>query len=130
MGQGIAGYMQDYRDEIMDETEGPALCYRATRAVTDELYSDYIERVKASIKQYGEFRLLIAYKNFPGWDEPAAVKDLPFYAEYGKYMKKLALVNAPDKEIMAKILRKNIIGGEMKLFTEDKLQDALRWIKE
>lgn len=121
--------MQDYRDEIMDETKGPVLCYRATRAVTNELYSNYIERVQAAIAEYGEFRLLISYKNFPGWDEPAAEKDLAFYAEYGRHMKKLALVNAPDKEIMAKLLRKNIIGGEMKLFSEDRLADALEWIK-
>ena len=121
--------MQDYRDEIMPETEGPALCYRATRAVSNELYSNYIERVKTSIKDYGEFRLLIFYKDFPGWDEQAASKDLPFYAEYGKYMKKLALVNAPEKEVMAKMLRKNIIGGELKIFSEDRLQEALTWIK-
>ena len=113
----------------MAETEGPALCYRATRPVSDELYSDYIERVKASIRDYGEFRLLIYYKNFPGWDEQAASKDLPFYAEYGRYMKKIALVNAPDKEVMAKLLRKNIIGGEMRIFSEERLQEALGWIK-
>lgn len=121
--------MQDYHDEIMNETEGPYLCYWATRTVTDELYSDYIERVKKSIKDYGEFYLLVAYKDFPGWTEPAAEKDLSFYTEYGKYMKKLALVNAPEKEIMAKLLRKNIIGGEMKLFSGDRLKDALAWLK-
>lgn len=121
--------MEDFHDEIMEETEGPALCYRATRAVSDALYSDYIERVKAAIRDYGEFRLLIYYNHFPGWDEQAASKDLPFYAEYGRYMKKIALVNAPDKEVIAKLLRKNIIGGELRIFSEDRLQEALAWIK-
>lgn len=119
----------DYRDEIMDETGGPVLCYRATRAVSDALYSNYIERVQLCIKEFGEFRLLIYYKNFPGWDKEAASKDLPFYAEYGRFMKKLALVNPPDKEVMAKVLRKKIIGGEMKIFTEAQLPQALEWIK-
>lgn len=119
----------DFHDEIMPETAGPVLCYRATRAVTLELYNDYIARVKASIAEFGEFRLLIYYSHFPGWDEPAAEQDLAFYTEYGKYMRKLCLVNAPEKEILAKMLRKNMIGGELKVFSEEHLATALAWIK-
>ncbi len=121
--------MDDYRNEIMPETEGPVLCYRATRPVSADLYDDYISRVKESIDKYGEFRLLVHYKNFPGWDEPAAEKDLTFYTEYGKYMTKLCLVNAPEKEILAKVLRKGMIGGELRLFADNKLAEAIAWIK-
>lgn len=121
--------MQDYHDNVMKDTEGPYLCYWASRTVTDTRYTNYIERVKKAIAEYGEFYLLIAYKDFQGWTEAAAEKDLSFYTEYGKYMKKLALVNAPEKELMSKLLRKNLIGGEMKLFSENRLNDALAWLK-
>lgn len=121
--------MTDFRDEIMAETGGPVLCYRATRAVSDELYSDYIHRVQEAVKAYGEFRLLIHYQDFPGWDAVAAEKDVGFYSQYGRYMKKLALVNPPDKEVMAKLLRKDIIGGAIRIFSGDRLGEAIDWVR-
>lgn len=116
-------------DEIMPDTGGCVLCYKATKPVSLELYNDYIQRAKKCIEAHGEFRLLIYYKDFPGWDSGAASQDVSFYSEYGKFMKKLCLVNPPDKEITAKVLRKNIIGGEMRIFPEARLQEALDWVK-
>ncbi len=117
-------------NEMMPETIRPALCYYARRIITPPLYAQYVEQVELSIKEFGHFRILIKYDRFPGWDSEAAEEDLNFYVTYGKYMKKMALVNAGEKEVMAKLMRKPLIGGELKIFSAAHFDKALTWIRE
>ncbi len=115
--------------DMMPETIRPALCYYARRIITPALYAQYVEQVELSIKEFGHFRILINYDHFPGWDHVAAEDDVRFYVDYGKYMKKMALVNPGEKEIMTKLVRKPLIAGELKFFTAEQFDEALAWIR-
>ncbi len=116
--------------DMMPETIRPALCYYARRIITPALYAQYVEQVELSIKEFGHFRILINYDHFPGWDAGAAEDDVNFYVTYGKYMKKMALVNAGEKEVMAKLVRKPLIGGELKIFSAAHFDEELEWIRK
>lgn len=113
----------------MQETEGPLLCYTVASQVTEAEYLDFLARVRANIATYGEFRLLLLYTNFQGWEQSAAEMDLSFYVEYGKYLKKFCLIGAPDKEVMSKMIAKQMIGGELKIFAAGRLAEALAWAR-
>ncbi len=116
--------------DMMPETIRPALCYYARRIITPALYAQYVEQVELSIKEFGHFRILINYDHFPGWDQVAAEDDVRFYVDYGKYMKKMALVNPGEKEIMTKLVRKPLIKGELRIFSADQFDEALEWIRK
>ena len=73
---------------------------------------------------------MINYDQFPGWDQAAAEDDVRFYVDYGKYMKKMALVNPSEKEIMTKLVRKPLINGDIKIFSAEQFDEALKWIRE
>lgn len=115
--------------DMMPETIRPALCYYARRIITPHLYAQYVEQVELSIKEFGEFRVLIKYEDFPGWAQAAAEDDVNFYMTYGKYMHKMALVNPSEKEVMTKFVRKPLIKGELKIYTEARFDEALAWIR-
>jgi hypothetical protein len=121
--------MTENNSHLMPETEGPLLCYEVTGHVTTEQYLDFLARVKANISTYGEFRLLLVYDDFQGWQEQAAEMDVSLYVEYGKYFKKFCLVGPPDKEIMSKMIASSMISGELKIFAKGQFAAALAWVK-
>ncbi len=116
-------------NQLMDESEGSLLCYRIAGKVIESEYLDFLARVKANIATYGEFRLLLLYTNFQGWEQSAAEMDVAFYVEYGKYLKKFCLIGAPDKEVMSKLIAKQMISGELRIFAAGRLAEALEWAK-
>ena len=119
--------MENY---LMPESEGPLLCYAVVGAVTEGSYIDFLKQVKDRIATYGEFRLLLDYQNFLGWEKEAAEMDVTFYIEQGKYMTKFCLVGPPDKEILSKSIASAMIAGELKVFSRDHFAQALAWAKE
>lgn len=114
---------------LLPESEGPLLCYDVPRQVTVDNYTDFLTDVQTTIKNHGEFRLLLLYGRFENWAEQAAEQDVTFYVEYGKYMKKFCLVGPPDKEIMSKMIASAMIAGELKIFSKERYADAVLWAK-
>ncbi len=50
-------------------------------------------------------------------------------AQLGNKVKKFALVNPPESEIFQRSMKKELMTGETKFFSDDQLHDALDWIK-
>ena len=51
-------------------------------------------------------------------------------AEYGKYLERYAFINPPHKEVLKTQLSKDLLPGEMRIFTEDQYDEAIAWLKE
>ncbi len=119
--------MENY---LMPESEGSLLCFAVVGAVTETSYIDFLRQVKERIETYGEFRLLLDYQNFLGWEKEAAEMDVTFYIEQGPYMKRFCLVGPPDKEILSKSRASTMIAGELKVFSRNHFAQALAWAKE
>lgn len=119
--------MENY---LMPESEGSLLCYAVVGAVTETSYVVFLNNVKDRIAAYGEFRLLLDYQNFLGWEKEAAEMDVSFYIEQGRFMKRFCLVGPPDKEILSKSIASAMISGELKVFSREHFADALAWAKE
>ena len=121
--------MSETLNHLLPATEGPTLCYLVSSPVTVSEYTEFLILVRNNIEKYGEFRLYLLYDHFQGWDAEAANMDVSFYVEYGKYLKKFCLVNPPEKEIMSKMLTKPMISGELKIFSKERQEEALAWVK-
>ena len=121
------------QNKIMPESEGPVLCLEVTQPVLLEAYNNmYIPALTSIYEQYGEVRILYYYpspENFPGWEETAAAQDLKNFTEHGHNVKKVALVNAPNKVAQRWDLMSPLLGGEVREFSVEEFDTALKWIK-
>ncbi|MGH1455986.1 MAG: STAS/SEC14 domain-containing protein [Alphaproteobacteria bacterium] len=114
---------------IMPQTTDRVLCIEIDKLITAEGYAqNFLPKLKSMIEKHGELRLLINYKEFKGWEKNAAQMDLETSAKHAKNLKKLALINAPEKEIFQKTLKKDIMGGDVKFFKNTEFDKALEWV--
>ncbi len=115
---------------VMPETTDRVLCMKIDRVISEDGYKDnFLPRIEAMAEKYNEIRILIYYKDFKGWEFDAAKADMFAAAMLGKKLKKAALINPPESELFQRSMKQALFSGEMKLFTEDKLDDALEWVK-
>lgn len=122
--------MNDKFNRLMPESEGPALCYEISKPISREGYiENFLNPAKKVIESYGEIRLLTYFTSYRGWEEQAAELDIIAYLEMGQFVTKMAFVNTPEKEVMPRLIKKPMIKGEVKFFPEDRLQDAITWVK-
>ncbi len=105
------------------------LCIEIDKVITAEGYKEnFLPKLNEMINKHGEARLLINYKNFQGWEKAAAQMDLETAANNVKTIKKMALINAPEKEAFQRNLKKEIMAGELALFNDSEYSKALEWV--
>ncbi len=122
--------MNDKFNRLMPESEGSTLCYELSKPITKEGYEDnFLAPALQLINKYGEVRLLLYYTSYKGWEREAAEMDIASHVELGRYLKKLALVNAPEKEIMSRLIKQPLNKGEIRFFKTEQLDAALLWVK-
>lgn len=115
---------------IMPQTTDRILCIQIDKPISKEGYEEnFLPRVAKMREQFGEIRLLVYYKKFQGWEINAAALDMQTVTEYSNSKTKIALVNAPEKEIRKKEIKNQIMNAELKAFTEKELDAALEWVE-
>ena len=113
------------------EADGNILKMVITKPITAEGYNEnFLTLFKSIIAEYGKVRTLIHYKDFKGWEQEATFDDLKAIAEYGKYLERYAFINPPQKEVLKAQLSKDLLPGEMRIFTEDQYDEAMAWLRE
>lgn len=124
--------MPDNTDKYNEiKTDGDILIMVITKPITQEGYNDnFLPAFKSIIEKYGAVKTLVHYKDFQGWEQEASFDDLKSIAEYGKYLVKYAFINPPSKEVFKAQLSKDMLPGEMRIFTEDQYDEAMAWLKE
>lgn len=115
---------------IEEKCDGFVLVARIHKPISEEGYKEnFMPRVKKIIEKYGEFRMLVYYEDFQGWEKDAASNDLEMLTTYGKQITKVAVVNPPKEEVFRSKVIKPMIGGEVKYFNEKDFDEALEWAK-
>ncbi len=122
--------MNDKFNRLMPESEGPTLCYELSKPISKQGYEEnFLAPALRLVHKYGEVRLLLHYSHYQGWEQGAAEMDILAHVELGRFMKKMALVNAPEKEIMSRLLKQALNQAELRFFKTEQLQEAIAWIK-
>ena len=122
--------MNDKFNRLMPESEGATLCYELNKPISKEGYEqNFLAPALDIVSKYGELRLLMYYTSYKGWEQEAAEMDISAHVELGRHMKKMALVNAPEKEIMSRLVKKPMNHGELRFFKTEHLQEAITWVK-
>ncbi len=121
---------EDKFNPIMEESDDRTLCIRIEKPISTEGYEqNFLPRIKNMVGKYGEIRLLVYFKRYKGWEQGAAIDDIAATVEYGPLIRKVALVNPPEKEIVQHKMLKPLFKGDFRFFAEDDLQKAINWVK-
>lgn len=119
----------DHFNEIMPETTDRVLCIRVTKPISEDGFRrNFLPRLQPMLDRHGEIRLLIHYASYKGWEEKATRDDLQAIVQYGPKIRKIAMVSPPKKEIFKSKIHSPLVAGEIQVFTEEELSDALTWV--
>ncbi len=118
-------------NRILPETEGNLLCVEIGERVTLKDYQEIFEpAMKTLFGAHDSARAVISYtRPFLGWDLDAAEYDIAMMTKLGRKVTKVALVHPPETVINRWQLLKPLLSGEVRIFQEGELNDALTWAK-
>lgn len=123
--------MNEKFNRLMPESEGSLLCYEITKPISRAGYEEnFLNLARKIIKDKGELRILNYFNPYQGWEEDAAELDIISHVDLGKFVTKMAFVNAPEKEVMARLIKKPLTSAQLRFFNKDQLSQALQWVKE
>ena len=115
---------------VMPETDDRVLCLRVEKPISPEGYAEnFAPRIRAMIEKHKGIRLLVHYKAYQGWEAEAALMEMGGVSEFGGKVIKFAMVNPPKREMLRYNVHKPLINGEIRVFKDDELDDAVRWVK-
>lgn len=117
--------------EVMPESEGKVLVFKAVGKLTDEDYKKVlIPRLEAVIRDHGKARLVLDLsKGFHGWEAAAAWDDAQFGVAHRNDFEKMAVVGGPFWVDWSLKLAPLFMSGEIKSFAEEEYDAAVDWIK-
>ncbi len=117
--------------EIMHDSNGPVLAVKATGILTHADYQEVlIPKIAETIKRFGKVRVLLHLtKDCGGWQLHAAWDDASFGVEHRRDFEKVAVVGGRRWVEWATKIGRLLLKGEVKVFSETQLQEALDWIQ-
>lgn len=117
--------------EIMPESNGSALVFKATGKLTDADYKEVlIPKIEENIKQSGKARVLLFLPaDFVGWEAHAMWDDARFGGRHRNDFEKLAVVGGARWVEWATKIGAYFMEGEVKTFPEARLTEALDWVR-
>lgn len=116
---------------IMPQSDEHALCVTLHGTVSlDDYKKCFYSRLKQMLSNRDSFHLLVHYgDDYEGWDEDAAKMSFQSIIDHGKQAKKMAYVNSPESRHRLMEISQPLLGGEVRYFNGNELEDAIRWIK-
>jgi hypothetical protein len=118
--------------QILPETQDNILCVSYSGIVNADDYERVLQpALKAALAASGTFRLLIHYApGFKGWEPEAAAANFRNINDVNPTAERMAFVNPPERKVLQLSLQKFMWKGQVRLFDQAELDNALGWIKE
>jgi hypothetical protein len=116
--------------KVLTESKGNCLLLSASDKLTDEDYKDVlIPRLESIIKEYGKARLLLDMGDeFHGWEPAALWDDAYFGLTHRNDFEKMGIIGGPKWVEWGLKIGAVVISGEIKSFSSNERNEAMRWI--
>ena len=110
---------------------GNVLILGAEGRLTDQDYKEVlIPRLEVIIRAHGRARLLLEMgKDFQGWEAAALWDDAYFGLRHRNDFEKMGVIGGPKWVEWGLKIAAVAISGEIKCFSPEEREEALRWIK-
>ncbi|HEY8163733.1 MAG TPA: STAS/SEC14 domain-containing protein [Methylocystis sp.] len=117
--------------EIMPGSEGNVLGLKATGKLT---HADYQETIKPQLEsrlaEHGPLKLVFLMdSSFSGWDWRAALDDASLAFRHRADFRKLAVIGGPAWAAGAAKLASALMKGDIRIFPQEKLDEAWEWAR-
>ncbi len=118
--------------EIMPETEGNILVFKATEILTSQDYEDiFIPQLKQFIEKFGKIRTVVYLdETFTGWELGAAWDDAVFGLQHRHDFEKVAVVSDKKWVAWATKVGSYFMDGQVASYAPAQFQDAVAWVKQ
>ncbi len=115
---------------VLPESKTNILILRATGKLTDKDYKDVlIPRLESIINKYTKARLLLDMGDeFHGWEAAALWDDALFGITHRNDFEKMGVIGGPKWVEWGLRIAALAISGEIKSFSSNEREEALRWI--
>jgi len=124
--------MEDSMIELLPESKGNILIFSAKGKLTDQDYKEVlIPQMESIIRKYGKARLLLDMGDeFHGWEIGALWDDAYFGIAHRKDFEKMGVIGGPKWVEWGMKIAALAISGELRSFSLDEREEAMRWINE
>jgi len=124
--------MEDSMIELLPESNGNILIFSAKGKLTDQDYKEVlIPQMESIIRKYGKARLLLDMGDeFHGWEIGALWDDAYFGIAHRKDFEKMGVIGGPKWVEWGMKIAALAISGELRSFSLDEREEAMRWINE
>lgn len=118
--------------ELLPESNGNILIFSAKGKLTDQDYKEVlIPQMESIIRKYGKARLLLDMGDeFHGWEIGALWDDAYFGIAHRKDFEKMGVIGGPKWVEWGMKIAALAISGELRSFSLDEREEAMRWINE
>lgn len=115
---------------VSPESKGNILIVSAVGKLTDEDYKEVlIPRLESIIRDHGKARVLIDMgEDFHGWETAALWDDAHFGLKHRNDFEKMGVIGGPKWVEWSMKIGALAIDGEIKSFSSEEREAALRWI--
>ena len=94
----------------------------------EKCLADPVRRMR---ERYGKYRLLVEFdEGFRGWEPEAADLNMRIIIECAQDCERVAYVNPPPGKILQMKLAPQLIGGQIRFYDLEDIEEALAWLKE
>ncbi|NCC21493.1 MAG: STAS/SEC14 domain-containing protein [Alphaproteobacteria bacterium] len=115
---------------VLPESAGAILCLKVEGPVTIEDYNRVVlTEIKKTTERFGEFRLLVHYKDFRGWMPEAVAEDMEAIARYARFLRKFAMIDPPESELFSQKLKHHHFDRPVRSFPANEFDAALDWLR-
>ena len=115
---------------FMDESSGNVVGLHVTGTLHEKDYAELLPRLEALFQTHGKLSVLFyADPAFKGWDLSAAWEDAALGFRHAADFERLALVGAPDWVAWMFRLSAFLMKGEIRIFPEERMDEAWRWVR-
>ncbi len=116
---------------VLPQTDENTLCVELRGLIRrDDHKRNLHDNIEKMVARQGWFKMLVYFgPEYQGWEHGAAEFSMGSIIDLGKYARKLAYINPPEKKILQNKLAAPLLSGEIRYFDQNHFQDAVDWIK-
>lgn len=120
-----------FNEYLEDWSTDTAIWFLINKPISKEGYEmNFLPRLKQVMETQGEARIGLVFDEYKGYEKQAVASDMEALIQYGKHVKKIAMVNPPEKVILQFKFKEPLISGEIQYFDAAEKDKAIAWLNE
>lgn len=120
---------EKFNEYLEDWSTDKAIWFLINKPISKEGYEmNFLPRLKQLMEKHSEARVGLVFEDYKGYEKQAVESDMEALIQYGKHVKKIAMVNPPEKVMLQFKFKEPLISGEIQYFDAAQKDEAIEWL--